>query len=163
MNSPDLIFEYEFGNFLTKRKNIISPSEYIRILKKKIIIKKYPIKLNIILYCEFIKPSSDIERNIIIRFDNNIKTILTENNFSKYFDDYIENFFQWFDDIQSKGSGLVFTKITKSICKIYKIKYLKGSSYKKLEFKSSSIINIQNTDNKCFLWSILAYLYVKIF
>ena len=37
---------------------------------------------------------------------------------------------------------------------------IKGSSYSELPEKiknSKSIINIKNTDNKCFLWSVIAY------
>ena len=41
----------------------------------------------------------------------------------------------------------------------YKTRELNGSSFVKIPLRSSAILNIQNIDKYCFLWSLLAYLY----
>ena len=63
---------------------------------------------------------------------------------------------------QKKGSGWYFKEIIRLEIHIVEYKPMKGGSYIPLpEFitKEKSIINIQNKDNKCFLWSILRYLH----
>ena len=76
------------------------------------------------------------------------------------YDDLLDKFNAWIDGFQEKGSGFVFKSIKSSNVKQYKYNNQRASSYIPLQFKSSNIINVQNTkDNKCFLWSILAKLY----
>ena len=63
---------------------------------------------------------------------------------------------------QRSGSGSYFKEV--STFEIHTVDYkpIKGSSYIPLPdfiMKKKSIINIQNKDNKCFLWSILRYLH----
>ena len=41
----------------------------------------------------------------------------------------------------------------------YQTDELNGSSYLKIPLRSSAILNIENDDNYCFLWSILAHLH----
>ena len=41
----------------------------------------------------------------------------------------------------------------------YKTSELNGTSYVKIPLRSSAILNIQNIDKYCFIWSILASLY----
>ena len=36
---------------------------------------------------------------------------------------------------------------------------MNGSSYIKYPLRSSAILNIQNNDKECFIWSILAHLH----
>ena len=63
---------------------------------------------------------------------------------------------------QKKGSGWYFNEVIRLEIHIVEYKPVKGGSYIPLpEFitKKKSIINIQNKDNKCFLWSILRYLH----
>ena len=43
--------------------------------------------------------------------------------------------------------------------KFYKNGKLNGSSYSKTPLRSSAIINIENDDKYCFLWSIIAHLH----
>ena len=65
---------------------------------------------------------------------------------------------------QKNGSGWYFKEVVR--LEIHKVEYkpMNGESFILLpEFikKTNAIINIQNEDNKCFLWSILRYLYPK--
>ena len=41
----------------------------------------------------------------------------------------------------------------------YKTQELNGSSYVKLPLRSNAILNIQNDDKYCFIWSILAHMF----
>ena len=62
---------------------------------------------------------------------------------------------------QMNGSGWYFKEVSSLEIHIVDYKPIKGSSYIPLPdfiIKKKSIINIQNKDKKCFLWSILRYL-----
>ena len=63
---------------------------------------------------------------------------------------------------QFEGSGFVKQNINQIEIEVYKIKDIKASSWVELPEKyknSKSIINIQNNDQFCFIWSILAHLH----
>ena len=63
---------------------------------------------------------------------------------------------------QMNGSGWYFKEVSSLEIHIVDYKPIKGSSYIPLPdfiMKKKSIINIQNKDNKSFLWSILRYLH----
>ena len=131
---------------------------YINILKNKIVINQFPLKIKIIITSEFSKPISfDI---IESHYSHPIQIVLTQNNLSIFYKTLIDKFNVWIDKFQERGSGFVFRNIKKVIVKQYKYDNQKASSYIPLQFKSSNIINVQNkNDNKCFTWSILSKLY----
>ena len=63
------------------------------------------------------------------------------------------------DELEQGESGYNFDSIKKLTVKMFKYRDIRGSSYCKLPesfCNSSSIVNIQNDNNYCFLWSILA-------
>ena len=65
---------------------------------------------------------------------------------------------------QAEGSGWVFMEVIRLILKIDKLDPLKASSYIDLppELKNKkALINMKNTDNKCFLWCVLRALNPK--
>ena len=66
------------------------------------------------------------------------------------------------DEFEQAESGYIFDSIKKLTVKMYKYQDIRASSYCKLpksSCNSKSIVNIQNKDNYCFLWSILAHKY----
>ena len=66
------------------------------------------------------------------------------------------------EEFLNNGSGWVLSNIVKIDVGIINYKPLRGSSYLPLPKKlidTHAIINIQNKDEKCFIWSILASLY----
>ena len=66
---------------------------------------------------------------------------------------------------QEKGSGWYFKEIIKLEIHLVDYKPMKGGSYIKLpKFikKKNAILNIENKDDKCFLWCILRYLHPKL-
>ena len=58
-----------------------------------------------------------------------------------------------------KYSGWRFDKIISMTIYFYKTQELNGSNYVKLPLRSNAILNIQNDDKYCFIWSILAYMF----
>ena len=65
---------------------------------------------------------------------------------------------------QRNGSGWYFKEVIRF--EIYTVDYksLKGDSYIPLPdflMRKKAIINMENKDNKCFLWSVLRYLHPK--
>ena len=53
----------------------------------------------------------------------------------------------------------MFDKNNSMRLEFYKTGELKGSSNVKIPLRSSAILNTENIDKYCFLWSILAYLH----
>ena len=60
---------------------------------------------------------------------------------------------------EMKVSGWRFDNINSMIVYFYKTGELNGSNYVKVPLRSNALLNIENNDKYCFLWSILAYLY----
>ena len=58
-----------------------------------------------------------------------------------------------------KESGWIFDKINSMKVSFYKSTELNGTSYVKIPLRSNAILNIQNNDKYCFIWSILASLH----
>ena len=60
---------------------------------------------------------------------------------------------------EMKVSGWRFDKLYSMIIYFYKTNDLNGSNYVKIPLRSNAILNIENNDKYCFVWSILASLY----
>ena len=60
---------------------------------------------------------------------------------------------------EMKYSGWRFDKINSMTVYFYKTNEMNGSNYIKIPLRSNAILNIENNDKYCFLWSILAYLH----
>ena len=57
-----------------------------------------------------------------------------------------------------KGSGWQFDKVDTMAIYFYKTGKLNGSNYVKTPLRSNAILNIENNDKYCFIWSVLAWL-----
>ena len=65
---------------------------------------------------------------------------------------------------QNKGSGWYFKEVLRLEIHIVEYKPVKGGSYIPLPnfiMRKKAIINMENEDNKCFLWSILRHLHPR--
>ena len=60
---------------------------------------------------------------------------------------------------ETKASGWIFDKINSMKISFYKSTELDGTSYVRIPLRTSAILNIQNNDKYCFIWSILASLH----
>ena len=59
---------------------------------------------------------------------------------------------------ETKESGWLFDKTNSMKIRFHKFGELNGSSYLKVPLRSNAILNVENVDSFCFLWSFLAYL-----
>ena len=59
---------------------------------------------------------------------------------------------------EMKDSGWRFDKIKSKTLYFYKTGELNGLIYVKIPFRSNAILNTENNDKYCFLWSILGIL-----
>ena len=87
----------------------------------------------------------------------NINYNLTETDINK-----IDTESQLEHQIQIQGtkeSGWLFDKTISMKIRFCRTGELKGSNYAKVPLGSKAVLNIQNKDNYCFLWSILAHLH----
>ena len=61
---------------------------------------------------------------------------------------------------EMKDSGWRFDKGNSMTIYFYKTTEMNGSNYIKIPLRSNAILNVENNDKYCFLWSILAYLHL---
>ena len=60
---------------------------------------------------------------------------------------------------ETNESGWIFDKFNSMKISFFKTGESNGSSYVKIPLRSNTILNIQNIDKYCFIWSILASLH----
>ena len=88
---------------------------------------------------------------------------LEASNIEGILEDMKETILNGVSNFQTKGSGWFFQRVLKLQINSDDYQTLKGSSYMKLPNKiaaKQAIINIQNKDGKCFMWSILRYFHI---
>ena len=104
----------------------------------------------------------------MVREGDETTPYMTNPHFITSFQDFVRC--DVFDELQRQeqdvdntvvGSGFTITKIIFLDIHILKSDPLQASSYIDLpkEIKLKKAVNIQNKDNKCFLWSVLAHLH----
>ena len=124
--------------------------------KKKF--KKFKLQINPVFL--FNNPITG-EENKIHRYTNP-QIILTSDDFEEYIENLKSKFTSIIDDMQQRESQWIFIKIISSNIFLYNVTDESAKSYIKSPFISKSILNIQNENDKCFLYSILAYFYYDI-
>merc|ERR1712055_508885 len=90
------------------------------------------------------------------------RRMLDISEFQDLYDESKNKIWLTFDAWLKDGSGWIIQSIDEFHLKICKYTPLQGSSYIKLPNKienSLSVVNVQNEDNKCFLYSVLAKLH----
>ena len=60
---------------------------------------------------------------------------------------------------ENSESGWIFDKLNSMRISFYKTGELNGTSYVTIPLRSSAILNVQNNDTYCFIWSIVASLH----
>ncbi|CAC5393090.1 unnamed protein product [Mytilus coruscus] len=81
-------------------------TKYINLLKDKIVIDQFPLKIKIIITSEF--ATAIAFDRIESHYSHPAKVVLTQNNLSKFYDDLIDKFKAWVDQFQERGSGFDF-------------------------------------------------------
>ena len=119
------------------------------------LINQCKFKNHILFSARFYKINEEDKKNEIHLFINlNINHNLTETDLDNiHFKSQLEHQIQ----IQeTKESGWIFDKINSMKISFYKTGELNVSIFVKIPLRSSAILNNQNIDKYCFLWSILA-------
>ena len=141
--------EFRYINEIVKELSFI----YARL------INQYIFKYHTLFSASFYKINEEDERNNEIELYINLKI---KNNLTESDIDNIDVRSQLEHQIQvqeTKESGWIFDKINSMKISFYKTTELNGTSYVKIPLRTSAILNIQNNDKLCFIWSILASLY----
>ena len=146
---PEFGIEFRYINKIVKELSVI----YARL------INQYKFKYHTLFSASFYKISEEDQRNNHIELYINLKI---NNNLTESDIDNIDIRSQLEDQIQMqelKDSGWIFDKINSMKISFYKTIELNGTSYVKIPLRSNAILNIQNNDKYCFIWSILASLH----
>ena len=146
---PDFGIEFRYINKIVKELSVI----YARL------INQYKFKYHTSFSASFHKINEEDQRNKGIELFVNLKI---NNNLTESDIDNIDIRSQLEHQIQvqeTKESGWIFDKINSMKISFYKTTELDGTSYVKIPLRSSAILNIQNNDKYCFIWSILASLH----
>ena len=148
-NFPEFGIEFRYINKIVKGISII----YARL------INQYKFKYHTLFSASFYKINEEDQRNneIELYINLNINNNLTESDI-----DIIDARSQLEHQIQiqeTKESGWIFDKINSMKISFYKTTELNGTCYVKIPLRSNAILNIQNIDKFCFIWSILASLH----
>ena len=148
-NFQDSGIEFRFINKIMREMSII----YARL------INQYKIRYQVVFSARFDKQDEDgqilDETELFINL--NINQNLTQSEI-----DNVNITFPLERQIQQqemKDSGWGFDMINSMTTYFYKTNELNGSNYIKIPLRSSAILNIENIDKYCFLWSISAYIY----
>ena len=146
---PEIGIEYRYINKIIKELSVI----YARL------INQYKFNYHTLFSASFYKINEEDQRDSEIELYMNVKINhkITESDI-----DNIDVRSQLEHQIQiqeTKDSGWIFDKINSMKKSLYKTEELNGTSYVKFPLRTSAILNIQNNDKYCFIWSVLASLH----
>ena len=146
---PEYGIEFRYINKIVKELSVI----YARL------INQYKFKYHTLFSASFYKINEEGQRDNHIELYINLKI---NNNLTESDIVNIDIRSQLEHQIQMqelKESGWIFDKINSMKISFYKTTELDGTSYVKIPLRSNAILNIQNNDEYCFIWSILASLH----
>ena len=146
---PEFGIEFRYINNIVKELSVI----YARLINQN------KFKYHTLFSASFYKINEEDQRYNEIELYMNLKI---NNNLTESDIDNIDIRSQFEHQIQiqeTKESGWIFAKINSMKLSFYKTTELNGTSYVKILLRTSAILNIQNNDKLCFVWSILASLH----
>ena len=148
-NFENIGLEFIFNNKIMREMSII----YARL------INQYKFKYQCVFSARFDKQNEDglllDETELFINL--NINHNLTQSDIDNIIITFpLENQIQ---QQELRDSGWRFDELYSMTICFYKSNDMDGSNYIKIPLRSNSILNIENKDKYCFLWSILAWLY----
>ena len=146
---PEFGIEFRYINKIMKELSII----YARL------INQYKFKYQTVFSARFDKQDEDNqvldETELFINL--NINHNLTQSDLDKI--NIISPLEFQIQQQEMKDSGWRFDKINSMTIYFYKTSEMNGSNYIKIPLRSNAILNVENNDKYCFLWSILAWLH----
>ena len=136
---------------------------------KKILIKyyetisnkfKFQVKVNVLYKRVVVSEDGDEEEQMLFkRFYSQLDRIMEKSSISEKYLNQRKQIESYIHEAELTGSNWVFERMESFQLDIFLFKSRVGGSYEKLPFYSTSIVNIKNKDEYCFLWSVLAYLH----
>ena len=148
-NHPEFGIEFRYINKIMKELFII----YARL------INQYEFKYQTVFSARFDKQNEDNqildETELFINL--NINHNLTQTDLENI--NVVSSLEHQIQQQEMKNSGWRFDKINSMTVYFYKTNELNGSNFVKFPLTSNAILNVENNDKNCFLWSILAYLH----
>ena len=146
---PDSGIDYRYINNIIKELSVICAR----------LINQYKFKYHTLFSASFYKINEEEQRDNEIGLYINLKINhnLTESDIDNI--DVTSQLEQQFQNQEMKESGWIFDKINSMKLSFYKSTELDGTSYVKIPLRSNAILNVQNNDKYCFIWSILASLH----
>ena len=126
------------------------------------------IKTALYLHCLMIRISSitgyKVEKEFAFH-SKDLKLVLEETDESELYNEMAQEIEEEIQKVQNaEGSGWMFKRVIKLVLHTTKWEPLYGSSYMPLDpylANKKALINMQNEDDKCFMWSVLRALYPK--
>ena len=146
---PEYGIEFRYINKIIKELSVICSR----------LINQYKFEYHTIFSASFYKINEEDQRNNHIEIYMNLKinNNLTESDIDNI---YVRSQLEHQIQIQElKDSGWIFDKINSMKISFYKTTELNATSYVKIPLRTNAILNVQNNDKYCFIWSILASLY----
>ena len=148
-NYPEFGIEVRYINKIMKELSVI----YARL------INQYKFKYQTVFSARFDKQNEDNqvldETELFINL--NINHNLTETDINNI--NIVSPLEYQIQQQEMKDSGWRFDKINSMTIYFYKTTEMNGSNYIKIPLRSNAILNVENNDKYCFLWSILAWLH----
>ena len=162
----------EFANkYIIKGKPGITPLEFFR--SKSTYLKDFlrnhrNVKVRFVFVCLMEKMSGNNKLSITVQdkayFHSDTHINLESTDVKKILAEVIRTIFEKVSIYQQNGSGWYFTEILHLEIHTVDYKPMRGSSYIPLPdwiMRKKAIVNIRNTDEKCFLWCVLRYLHPR--
>ena len=148
-NFPEFGIEFRYINKIVKELCVI----YARL------INQYIFRYHTLFSASFFKINEEDQRNNEIELYINLKinNNLTESDIDNI--DVRSQLEKQLEVQETKESGWIFDKINSMKISFSKTIELNGTSYVKIPLRSNTILNVQNNDKYCFIWSILASLH----
>ena len=118
---------------------------------------KPPVKIQLYIHVKYEKDNEDVNHWVSTK-----QWVIEKDVTDKLKEDMLQDFYKASDEAKLRGSGWTVGEVLKIDLKQTKYHPILGKSYIPLDPKLSmkkGIVNIQNKDNKCFMWSVLAKLY----
>ena len=132
----------------------------IRNVIRNYIIEHDVIKFSIILNVTFVKPEN--QNKLTLHINSEYKILNRGDNINDFISDSAAEIVNKISEKELEGSGFIIENINFIKIKLFEhIPAYEASSYFPTPnyLCSKSVINVQNTDNKCFMWAILSALH----
>ena len=102
------------------------------------------------------------EERVVKHFNSGNRRLLDMEEFDEVYGEHMDKLNDDLENYTGEGSGWVLEQIESLFLQISRYNPIRGSSYiptPKGLVKKMAIVNVQNEDQNCFLYSVLAYLF----